>query len=77
MKFEIGKSYQTRLATDADSFLTIRVVSRTAKTVRIDATGFIPQNAQFRIKNINGIEAIEPWGSYSMSPLVTAEREAA
>lgn len=79
MKFEIGKSYQTRLATDADTFIGFRVIARTAKTIRVTPVcvgSGIYYNDRYRITERDGIEYVMPWGSFSMAPIVGANGEA-
>ncbi len=75
-KFKLHSTYQTRSIGDADCTITMKVWKRTAKTLwTVD-----PFNAQifksFRIFiDYNGNEAFKPWGSYSMAPVLTAEKE--
>lgn len=70
-KFEAGKTYQTRSIVDADYMVRVTVVSRTAKTIKTD------KGKVLRIAEYNGVEQVKPWGSYSMCPIVGADRVAA
>jgi hypothetical protein len=68
--FETGKTYYTRSVADADTIVRVTVASRTAKTI-VDTQG-----QRFRINTWRGVEQVKPWGSYSMAPIVSADREA-
>ena len=71
-KFEIGKTYSTRLATSYSTVLTYEVVSRTAKFVTIrDRYG---KTKRVGVKSNDGREFALPDGSYSMAPIISAER---
>jgi hypothetical protein len=81
-KFEVGKTYQTRSICDHDCLITMTVVDRTAKTVRmVEGDGKAPLKLNGDNKPVktfrprtsdNGVEFIWPWGHYSMSPLLDA-----
>lgn len=70
-KFQAGQTYQTSSICDADMVIRETIVSRTAKTVKT-ASG-----KTFRVSEYNGVEQIKPWGSYSMSPRISADKVAA
>jgi hypothetical protein len=72
-KFEIGKTYKTRSIVDADFWVTVEVVSRTAKTIKA-RTQKSREPQTFRITEWDGVEQVKPWGSYSMCPIVGADR---
>jgi hypothetical protein len=67
-KFETGKTYYTRSIVDADTIICVTVAKRTDKT--IVTTG----DERLRINVWNGVEQVKPWGSYSMAPIVGADR---
>jgi hypothetical protein len=74
MKFHAGTTYTTRSIGDANCIIAAKVISRTAKTVKVEFDNAIGDRTQsFRIKEYNGIEFFKPWGNYSMSPVMTAE----
>lgn len=68
MKFETGKTYTTRSICNADCIIRATITKRTAKTVTTDA------GKSFRVREYNGIEQFKPWGSYSMAPILSADR---
>lgn len=69
--FEAGKTYYTRSICDHDHIIRVTVVGRTAKTIKTD------KGKTFRIFVLDGVERVKPWGSYSMCPIVGADRVAA
>ena len=69
--FETGKTYTGRSVCDHDCIIRVTVARRTAKTIVTDA------GKSLRIGTYDGAEFVKPWGSYSMAPIVTAERVAA
>jgi hypothetical protein len=73
-KFEINKVYQTRSPGDYDCVITCKIIARTDKTVTIFDL-FEKKSKTFRLKIWNNIEQFRPWGSYSMCPVLTADRE--
>lgn len=72
IKFEANKTYQFRSICDADCVQKIMIVSRTAKTVVAHIDG---KQKAYRVKELDGAEAIMPWGSYSMAPILRASSE--
>lgn len=66
IKFESGKTYQTRSIGDLDCLISETIAKRTAKTVTT-TTG-----KNFRVGEYNGSEFFRPWGSYSMAPFIRA-----
>lgn len=74
VKFEAGKTYFTRSACDHNCIITVTVTGRTEKTIKAMVRG---EAKTFRITVWGGVEAIKPWGSYSMAPMVSADRLAA
>jgi hypothetical protein len=69
--FEAGKTYWTRSVCDHDHIIRVSVKSRTAKTIKT------ADGKTFRVYVYNGVEQVKPWGSYSMAPIVGADRVAA
>jgi hypothetical protein len=66
--FEIGKTYSTRSICNHDCIISVTVVKRTAKTITTD------EGKLLRIGIFDGCEFVRPWGTYSMAPIVTAEK---
>jgi hypothetical protein len=69
-KFEIGKTYKTRSICDHSCIITVKVLKRTAKT--IVALVDDREEKRLRIKEYENEELVNPWGVYSMSPIVRA-----
>jgi hypothetical protein len=81
MKFETGKTYTTRLITNNDSIISFYVIKRTEKTVTVTGD-FMDTNAAerqtphtMRLKLWQEVETFKPWGTYSMCPIVSADRK--
>jgi hypothetical protein len=68
VKFELGKTYYTRSVADYDTIVRVTVAKRTDKTI-VTAAG-----DRLKIKVWDGVEQVKPWGSYSMAPIVGADR---
>lgn len=74
-KFEVGTSYMGRHISDYDSVFRYTVVKRTAKFVWLTST--IRGDRAVKkcgIRIWNGVEQCLPFGSYSMSPSLSAGR---
>ena len=70
--FEIGKTYTARSACDHDCIFSYEVVARTAKTVTLrDKFGEIRRRG---IRVSFDSEICFPQGSFSMAPVLSAER---
>ena len=69
MKFATGRTYSTRSICDHDCIIRVTVASRTAKTFTT------PAGKTLRIAEYQGVEQVKPWGSYSMAPIVSADKE--
>mgnify|MGYP001607789697 CR=1 FL=1 len=74
-RFETGKTYQCRSFCDYDTIITGTVLRRTEKTITMqlrDKEKVQPP------KFLHGteIEYVNPWGKYSMAPIMSADREA-
>ena len=69
--FEAGKTYSTRSACDHNCIYTMKVLARTPKTIRVQT---MKGEHSLRIfSNYRGDEAVKPFGSYSMAPIISAE----
>lgn len=71
-QFEAGKTYFTRSVCDNDCIIKVGVISRTVKTIK--TTGRDGQPQTLRVTVWNCVETVKPWGSYSMAPIVSADR---
>jgi hypothetical protein len=67
-KFETGKTYYTRSVADYDTIVRVTVAKRTDKTI-VTAAG-----DRLKIKVWDDVEQVKPWGSFSMAPIVSADR---
>jgi len=74
-KFKVGGTYQTRSIGDADCVILATMAKRTAKTVTL-AKAPLGNQSTFRVSIRDGVEQFAPWGSYSMSPTMRADRVA-
>ena len=72
--FKIGKTYSTRSACDYECIFSFTVKARSAKFVTLEDRHGRTRRAG--VYNWNGIESCRPMGSYSMAPVITAEKEA-
>ncbi|ADJ23010.1 hypothetical protein Hden_1197 [Hyphomicrobium denitrificans ATCC 51888] len=71
MKFEIGKTYSCRSICDYDCVFSFTVVGRSAAFVSIrNSSGKVTRR---KVRVSDGVECIEPHGSYSMSPVLRAQ----
>ena len=74
IKFEIGKRYTSRFATDSDATLEIEVVARTSKQITI-VNPIARELKKVGIKiDDKGNEMAYPLGKYSMAPIIRADR---
>lgn len=74
-QFEIGKIYSARSACDHECIFSFKVIARTAKQLTLqDKHGEISKRG---VRTYDGIEVCSPFGRYSMSPTIYANREAA
>lgn len=69
--FAPGSSYWCRSIGDADCIIVLRVLARTAKTITAETARGVKT---FRVSSYNGVEQVKPWGSYSMAPILGADR---
>lgn len=68
--FQVGSTYQTRSACDSNCIFKATIIKRTAKTVTA-ANG-----KTFRVSVYEGVEQFKPCGSYSMAPILSADKVA-
>lgn len=71
-KFSVGTTYGARSICDYDCIFTYTVTKRTDKTVWLKArNGKITSR---RVRIWDDVEACDPQGRYSMSPILTADK---
>jgi len=75
-QFQVGKTYWTRSPCDHNCIISAEIVARTAKTVTV-AKAAPNERQTFRVAVWEGVETFKPWGSYSMAPMISADRIAA
>lgn len=76
-KFEVGKTYATTSICDNNCVIKGKVLKRTAATVTMDLggdRGVVTLRISKGLSEFWGCEAVKPWGRYSMSPTLTADR---
>ena len=73
-KFIVGRTYRTRSACDYDCIFAWEVVARTEKQLTLSDRGNIFKRG---IRTYNGVETCRPLGTYSMCPVISADREEA
>ena len=77
-QFKAGKTYKTEFGTcganEEINYLSFKVAKRTEKTVTLKGH-FINQvnEKTLRVKVINGVECVLPFGSYSFAPVLEAK----
>jgi hypothetical protein len=74
MQFQAGKTYQTRSACDYDTVYSFTVVSRTEKTITLKSHFEIKAR---KVYLTDGVEHCNPLGTYSMHPVIRANKEIA
>jgi hypothetical protein len=73
-KFQVGRTYFGRSIGDSNCIIEIEVLKRTSKTITVNLTGEGVKTFRVSTKYTDGCEMIKPWGSYSMSPIIVADR---
>lgn len=73
-RFQIGKTYVTRSACDHNCIFSFTILARTAKSVTINVRGKAVRRG---LKIWDDVEHFDPFGRYSMAPVISADREAA
>lgn len=71
-KFIVGKTYATASLCDSECIYLITVTKRTAQTVWF--IYFNEEKSRRIFADYNGNEAIRPFGSYSMAPIINASK---
>ena len=71
-KFEINKTYEMNSVCNNDCKWIYTVLNRTNKTILIQGHGEIMTK---RIHVYDDIERVRPLGKYSMSPVLSADKE--
>jgi hypothetical protein len=66
--FEVGKTYWTRSVCDSECIITITVAKRTAKFLTTT------EGKRLGISSWDGVEHVKPWGTYSMAPIISADK---
>lgn len=74
MKFIVGQTYSTRSACDWDTVFSWKIVARTAKQLTLEQYG---KTCKRGIYIYDGIENCRPCGSYSMAPIISADKKEA
>ena len=74
--FQVGATYTTRSICDYDCIYSVRILSRTAKTVTADLEGCGGRGVKtLRIGRAHdGAEMFRPIGNYSMAPVIRANK---
>ena len=70
VRFQVGRTYETRSIADWDCIIRATIERRTDKTVWVDGK---PK----RVDVWDGAECFRPWGRYSMAPIMSARKEVA
>ena len=72
--FKTDKTYFTRFIGDSESKIFMKVIKRTAKSLRVKIDG-IAELKTLRISIFDDCEMVRPLGKYSMCPIINAEKE--
>lgn len=70
-QFQTGKTYSTRSIGDYDCIFSFEVIARTAKRLTLSYRG---KTFQRGVYNLDGVERCKPMGTYSMCPVISADR---
>ncbi len=70
--FEVGATYGTRSACDHDCIFRFTVAKRSAQTVWLNYHGKVKAR---RVRIVDGQEACDPMGRFSMAPVLFAGRD--
>ena len=74
--FEIGKTYSMSSPCDHNCIWTYTVTARTAQTITIEDGKQVKKcRISKQYSEYNKAETVFPLGSYSMCPILTAEKE--
>lgn len=77
--FEVGTTYQTRSIGDHNCIWTFQVIARTARFVTLKSDSFRNgtdgnDTARVCVRTYQDTECCSPFGSYSMAPVLMADR---
>lgn len=72
-KFEVGEKYATRSMADYDCIYSFAILARTEKTVTVLVYG---KTVCRRLRVRSGVEYFKPFGTYSMCPVIYADKDA-
>jgi hypothetical protein len=75
IKFQVGEVYMARSACDYETVFSWMVTARTAKFITV-FDGYNHKRVGVRVTRYNGeeVEAAQPHGNYSMTPVIFANR---
>ncbi len=79
IKFEVGNIYACRSACDHDCIWYFSVIERTDKTITILKDGEtkpVKKRINTKLSEILDAESVYPFGCYSMSPILSADKSA-
>lgn len=71
--FVVGQTYSCRSIGDHECIYTFTITRRTAHTVWLKERG--ETEVARRVFTFDGFEAVKPYGSYSMAPILRSGRE--
>ncbi len=71
VRFEVGVSYFCRSLGDSECIWHFSIIRRTESSVWVEVNG---KECRRSIRVWSGVEKFEPFGRYSMSPVVSADR---
>jgi hypothetical protein len=71
--FEVGKTYYARSLCDHDCVYRFEIMKRTEKSVWVKYFDRVTRRSIYR--DYDGHEACNPHGTYSMSPILSANKE--
>ena len=74
-KFVVGKYYETRLITDANTKVGALILEKTDKSVTVRGTDNLMKSKYRLTTDYQGNEMFFPWGRYSMAPQISADDE--
>ena len=74
-KFTVGATYSARSFCDYDCVWTFTVIARTARFITIIQEGETTPK-RVGVRTWNGVESASPLGTYSMAPVLSANRAA-
>ena len=73
-QFQVGRTYATPSICDSECIFRFTILARTAKTVTTQVHG---KTVRRGLSFWNGVEQFSPFGRYSMSAIISADKEAA